>query len=88
MDDSKKLSRRSVLQHAAVLAGATLTATMIPIKRADAQKITKEAMKYQDTPMGDKQCDNCVYFVAPGSCGIVEGTVSPKGYCIGWNKKP
>ena len=88
MDENSKLSRRSVLQQAAVLAGATLASTVIPIKQVHAQKISKDAMKYQETPMGDKQCDNCVYWVAPNACGIVEGTISPKAYCIGWNKKP
>lgn len=87
MDQNSKLSRRSMLQRAAVVAGAALTATMIPIKQVHAQKIAKDAMKYQDTPMGDKQCDSCTYWVAPASCGIVEGTISPKGYCIGYNKK-
>ncbi len=44
-------------------------------------------MKYQDKPNGSMQCDNCSQFVAPNSCKVVEGTISPQGYCIAWVKK-
>ena len=88
MDDHCKLSRRSVLKSGALLAGAILTASVVPSKEALAQqKATKEAMKYQDKPDGDKQCSNCVQFVPPGSCKVVDGAVSPSGYCIVWVKK-
>ena len=87
MDDCK-LSRRSVLRRVALLAGAALTATVVRNNDALAQaKATKEAMKYQDKPSGDKQCGNCLQFVAPNGCKVVEGTVSPSGYCIAWVKK-
>ena len=87
MDDCK-LSRRSVLTRVALLAGAALTATVVRNNDALAQaKATKEAMKYQDKPSGDKQCGNCLQFVAPNGCKVVEGTVSPSGYCIAWVKK-
>ena len=88
MDDQRKLSRRSLLARAASLAGATLAGTVIPIELASAQqKASKEAMKYQDKPNGDMRCDNCMQFVAPSSCKVVDGTVSPQGYCIAWVKK-
>ena len=87
MDDCK-LSRRSVLTRVALLAGAALTATVVRNNDALAQaKATKEAMKYQDKPSGDKQCGNCLQFVAPNGCKVVDGTVSPSGYCIAWVKK-
>ena len=87
MDDRCKLSRRLVLRRVALLAGAALTASVVQTNDALAQqKATKEAMKYQDKPSGDKQCSNCSQFVAPGSCKIVEGSVSPSGYCIAWVK--
>jgi hypothetical protein len=88
MNDNRKLSRRSLLTQAAVLAGAALTASVVPSERASAQqKVSKEAMKYQDKPNGDQRCDNCLQFVAPGSCKVVDGVISPKGYCIAWVKK-
>jgi hypothetical protein len=45
-------------------------------------------MQYQDKPNGDKRCSNCLNFVPSSSCAIVEGTVSPNGYCLAWAKKP
>ena len=88
MDQQSKMSRRSVLKRATLLAGAAVTAAVLPHKQALAQKASKEAMKYQDKPNGDKQCSNCLQFVPPDSCKVVEGTISPNGYCIAWVKKP
>jgi len=83
-----KVSRRSVLRGVALLAGAALTASVVQSNDALAQaKASKEAMKYQDKPSGDKQCSNCLQFVAPNGCKVVEGAVSPSGYCIAWVKK-
>ena len=89
MNDDPKLSRRSVLKQAVLLAGAGLTASVLPSRTAYAQqKASKAAMKYQDKPEGDKKCSNCLQFVAPDSCKVVEGTVSPNGYCLAFVKKP
>ena len=86
--DDHRLSRRSVLTRFALLAGGALAAGVVRNNEALAQaKATKEAMKYQDKPSGDKQCSNCLQFVAPNGCKVVDGTVSPSGYCIAWVKK-
>ena len=88
MDEKPKVTRRVFFRGAATIAGAALAATVIPIRVANAQaKVSKEAMKYQDSPKGDQQCDKCVYFQAPKSCGLVEGDISPKGWCVAYNKK-
>ncbi len=80
-------TRRSVLKSAVALAGAA-GAALLSSARASAQgTVPKAAMKYQDHPDGDKQCDNCLQFVPPDACKIVEGKISPKGYCIAWVKK-
>jgi len=89
MIDDPKVSRRSVLKRAVLLAGAGLTASMLPSRAAYAQqKASKAAMKYQDKPEGDKKCSDCLQFVAPDSCKVVEGTISPNGYCLAYVKKP
>jgi hypothetical protein len=89
MNDNPKLSRRSALRAAALLAGAALNASMVRSKEALAQqKASKQSMQYQEKPNGDKQCSNCLHFVPRNnSCAIVEGTVSPTGYCVAWVKK-
>jgi hypothetical protein len=88
MDHNPKLSRRSILRGAALLASAALTAEIVPSKEALAQqKASREAMQYHDKPNGDKPCSDCLSFIPSSSCTIVEGTVSPNGYCLAWAKK-
>jgi secreted PhoX family phosphatase len=85
--EDKKISRRSFLRGAATIAGAAGAATIIPIRVAHAQKADKKSMQYQDTPKNNQQCDACTYFQAPNKCGIVEGDISPKGWCVAFNPK-
>ncbi|HZS63551.1 MAG TPA: high-potential iron-sulfur protein [Xanthobacteraceae bacterium] len=44
-------------------------------------KISKADAHYQDKPNNGQQCAGCVHFQAPDRCQIVEGTVSPRGWC-------
>jgi hypothetical protein len=88
MNGNRKLLRRSLLKRAALLATAAVTARLMPSKEALAQqKASQDAMKYQDKPNGDKRCSNCLNFIPSSGCTIVEGTVSPNGYCLAWAKK-
>ena len=87
MDENSKTSRRSILKGAVLLASGTLAASVIPVKPAYAQKAPKEAMKYQDSPKDGQKCSDCTYFVAPDSCGVVDGKISPNGWCVLFNKK-
>jgi hypothetical protein len=86
MSNHAKVSRRNLLKQALLLGGAACTGALAA-PDARAQKVSKEAMKYQDKPNGDQKCSNCMQFVPPGSCNVVEGAISPNGYCIAWVKK-
>ena len=86
MDEQAKLSRRSMLRSAALLAGGTLAAAVIQVKPAYAQKAGKEAVKYQDSPKDGQKCSDCLYFQAPGSCAVGDGTISPTGWGSLYNK--
>jgi hypothetical protein len=64
------------------------------IARALAQaKATKAAMQYQDEPKNGQQCDACMQYIpgpkpdAPGGCKVVDGAISPKGWCMAFVKK-
>jgi hypothetical protein len=56
----------------------------------------RTAMKYKDTPEGDKRCGTCLQFVPGktakdlGGCKIFpnDTEVSPNGFCTAWVKKP
>jgi hypothetical protein len=47
----------------------------------DQTKLTKAAAKYQDQPKDDESCGGCPYFIAPASCVVVDGVISPRGWC-------
>ncbi|MGE5468300.1 MAG: high-potential iron-sulfur protein [Ignavibacteria bacterium] len=56
----------------------------------------RSSLKYQDKPMGEKECSNCMQFVPGktpkdrGGCKLMPGDteISPQGYCVAWTKKP
>jgi hypothetical protein len=84
MTSEKKIpvSRRTMLQATLVAATAAFAG------RAGAQqKIAQNLVQYQNTPKGDQQCDKCSQFIAPSSCKVVEGVISPKGYCVAFAPK-
>jgi hypothetical protein len=76
-DDAARFSRRTLLQAAAGAAAILGTAGS-----AAAQiKVSRASVAYQDQPDGSKRCGICAHFVPPGTCRIVQGPISPQGYC-------
>ena len=68
-----RLTRRGILGACAgflPLAGA-----------AAAAKKPKLQVAYQNRPQGINSCATCSFFQAPKSCTLVEGEVSPNGWC-------
>ncbi len=49
--------------------------------------MAQTAVTYQTTPKGDQQCSNCSLFQPPSACTLVDGTISPSGWCKFWVKK-
>jgi hypothetical protein len=45
------------------------------------QKFSKTAAEYQDAPKNGLTCAACSLFRAPRSCAIVDGDISPHGWC-------
>jgi len=89
--ESMTVSRRSILQGVAHAGGAaTLLAVTANRARAAAAKTTKTAKQaagYQYSPNGGQSCSTCIAFVPPNACRIVEGTISPQGWCKIWQRK-
>ena len=53
-----------------------------------AGKLTKAQVKYQEQPNGDQRCANCLQFLAESNtCKVVDGPISPQGWCNVWVKK-
>ena len=84
MDETQRLvtlSRRNLITtigFVALLAGSALS---FNDAQSQQQKIKKSEAKYQDKPNGDKRCQLCQFFQAPNQCQLVEGGISPNGWC-------
>lgn len=91
------ISRRTLLRHLAVTAGAAASLPMLgwpTSTRADpvlpSGTAAKAALQYQDHPKGISACANCANFVAgkdpkaDGRCIIVAGNISPQGWCLAY----
>lgn len=82
--------KRRILLLGGLAAGCALcmrtaaAAEKVPDKLGETKsaKISKIVAKYQDKPNGNQKCANCGSFIAPDTCKVVEGTVSPNGWCM------
>jgi hypothetical protein len=92
MKDLDRVSRSEFVRGIVILpalAGLLVAGAAAP---ADA-KGSQAQFKYQATPSGTKQCSKCTLFVAGktatanGTCKVVDGVISPKGYCIAFQAK-
>ncbi|WP_295623501.1 high-potential iron-sulfur protein [uncultured Nitrosomonas sp.] len=87
----KKFSRRKMIKFMVI--GATFPIVNSIVDQAQAAKASKGLMKYRDEPNGEEQCSNCMQFVpgktpeTKGECKVVEGSVSPQGWCTAYAKK-
>ena len=90
-----KITRRSLLVKGAALVAsvAALPALIRSRDAAAATKVPKAAMQYQDKPKGTQDCSSCIQFIpgasatANGTCKVVEGAISPKGWCVAYVAK-
>ncbi len=89
---SKGVTRRGVLRGMAAVAGVA-AGSLILGRQAQAGKASKAAMQYQDQPKNGQQCNGCSQYVegstasAMGTCKIVEGEISPQGWCVAYAPK-
>jgi hypothetical protein len=80
-NDSRPISRRTVLTGAALALGAGAAVNVVS-QTAAQEKAGQADAKYQTTPKRDQRCDNCVNFQPPNACKFVEGDISPNGWCL------
>lgn len=65
---------------AAPTSGAPATESAAPAPA----KVSQASVQYQNQPKGEQKCSNCIHFVAPNACKVVEGEISPEGWCVLW----
>lgn len=76
-----ELSRRLLLQNAAVAASSgTVLGTLAESASAQA-KSSPQVAGYQSEPSGGHRCGICQQFQPPAACRIVSGRISPQGWC-------
>lgn len=69
-------SRRVFLKYMAMLGLVTWSTTPLYAK------VPKATFKYQDMPNDGKKCATCTYFLPKTKeCKMVEGAISPEGWC-------
>jgi hypothetical protein len=84
----KYLSRRVLFQRVATCAVGSSIACGFGLNRAVAQaKVPQKTVAYQDKPKGTQRCDGCSNFQPPNGCKLVEGEISPQGWCSLFTKK-
>jgi hypothetical protein len=85
-NDCQRISRRIVLTGTAVALGVAAAAEVVSQATAQ-EKISQPDAKYQGTPKGDQRCDGCMLFQPPNACKVVQGEISPSGWCQLFVKK-
>jgi len=83
--EDNNLSRRQMLRTSAITVGgvAVLVGSVLPAEA----KMSLQAAGYQATPKDDQKCANCSLFQSPSSCILVDGNISPDGWCRFYKKK-
>ena len=55
---------------------------------AETAKVSQASVQYQSQPKGEQKCDGCLHFIAEtNSCKLVEGQISPDGWCTLWAQR-
>jgi hypothetical protein len=85
------LTRRTFLGGVVIL--PALASLLSAEASADASKASQASMHYQTSPNGNMHCSLCKYFIpgqdasSNGTCQVVDGSISPNGYCMAFNAK-
>ncbi len=80
--DSSMYSRREVLAGLSRALLAITLGTLFPSLAKAQPKVDKKTAKYQSSPKNGQQCSGCAYFQPTKSCKLVEGDISPTGWCM------
>ena len=83
-NDCQRISRRVVLTGTALERGGSRYGGL----RSDGAGEDSQAdAKYQGKPKDDQRCDGCILFQPLNTCKVVQGEISPSGWCQLFVKK-
>jgi hypothetical protein len=84
-DARHRVSRRGFLLGAAAGAcTAALSAGAQNKPQPGLRKRSREEVRYQNEPYLGRTCSRCVLYQGDGVCVILDGAVSPQGWCSQW----
>ena len=89
-------TRRTLMKQAVkIIIGIAALPLLETIRDARADgKLAKADVNYRDKSNTGKDCDDCQHFIPGatandyGTCKVVDGVVSPHGYCAAFTRKP
>jgi uncharacterized Fe-S center protein len=84
-----RINRRSYLKAATAGLAGTVAAVAFAGSAKASSKVTKAQADYVDHPgSGGAKCSTCVNYIPTGSkCMLVQGVVSPNGFCKFYSPK-
>lgn len=75
-------TRRDFFKNVAFLGLVSFSTTKLYAKGS------KKQFKYQETPKNGEACKDCMHFLPKtNECNIIEGSISPEGWCTLYHKK-
>ena len=90
-NSSNAMTRRTFVANAIVL--PALAGLLFAETTTAQAKGSQAQFKYQNSPKNGQKCSQCTFYIpgksatANGSCKIVDGSISPNGWCTAWSKK-
>jgi hypothetical protein len=81
MSNNTKISRRDILGKLVAVSGAIGALVKLPARAQASPSVDQDTAHYVSHPVFGNECSWCTQFVAPDSCQIVKGTISPHGHC-------
>jgi anaerobic selenocysteine-containing dehydrogenase len=78
----RSVSRRDFLNVAAASGGTLITVGQAGRAFAAPKKFSQQQAHYQTVPKSGQRCQNCALWQSPTSCQVVDGQVSPAGWCM------
>lgn len=90
-DSTNDRTRRSFLSGVVVL--PALAGLLFAQTSTAEAKGSQAQFKYQSTPKNGNKCSGCALFIkgssatANGTCKLVDGSISPNGWCTAYAKK-
>jgi High potential iron-sulfur protein len=83
-ENCMSVTRRGFLHRSAALVGGIGLASLLTEKAY--AKMAQKQVAYQESPHNGQTCANCKLFQPPNACQLVEGVISPNGWCKLWIK--